>query len=325
MSRMMKTGLVALLLCLAVSFSKAEDAASYPSKPVEATVQWAAGGGADIVFRILAEVFPKYSGGQTLVIKNVDGAAGVTGTVEFLTAQGDGYKVLHWSNAHVSKAHMSVVPYAIDTFEPVLQVVETANYLLVKQDAKWKTLAEYVADVKANPGEISLANAGVGGGNHLAALLLEDFIDGEFLHVSFNGGGPAVTGLLSGQVDSTMANAPEGMTNVDSKQVRILATFGSKRFEEYPDAPTAQEAGFDLVLEQWRGIAVPKGTPSAIIKRIHDIFKQCVEDQVYITKVKALGATARYRNTDDFRQFALDEDKRFETLIKARKFGDRYK
>ena len=325
MSRMLKAVLV-VVCCFAVTLARGEDYSSYPTKPVEATVQWAAGGGADLVFRILAEVFPKYANGETLVIKNVPGAAGVTGCVEFLnTAAPDGYKIMHWSNAHVSKMHMSVVDYNIDSYEPVIQIVESANYLLVQADAKWKTLEEFVADAKDNPGDVTIGNAGVGGGNHLAALLFEQTTGAEFLHVPFNGGSGAITGLLSGQVDAVMANSPEGMNNVDGKQFRILVTCGSKRFEKYPEVPTFQDAGYDMVIEQWRGIAVPKGTPKELIARIHDIIKKCIEDEVYITKVKAMDALPAYRNTADFDAFIRAEDARFENLIKSRGFGDRYK
>lgn len=321
----MRKAMLVAALCLVATLVRAEDAASWPTKPVETTVQWAAGGGADLVFRILAEVFPKYSGGQTMVIKNVPGAAGVTGCVEFLTAPPDGYKLMHWSNAHVTKAQMSVVPYDVNSYEPIIQIVSTANYLVVKADAKWNTLAEFVADAKAKPGEITIGNAGVGGGNHLAALLFEDGVKAEFLHVPFNGGGPAITGLMSGQVDAAMANAPEGMSNVDGKQLKILATFGAQRFSEYPDVPTAKDAGFDLVIEQWRGLSAPKGTPPELIARMHDVLKKCVEDETYVTKVKSMSAIPTYRNTADFTKFCLEEDKRFENLIKSRGFGDRYK
>lgn len=302
-----------------------EAAADFPTKPVEATVQWAAGGGGDLVFRALADVFADHANGQPMVIKNVEGASGVTGSTEFMSAKTDGYKVMHMNTAHVSKIHMSEVPYDITTFEPVIQIVESYNYLLVRADAKWNTLDEFIQDTLAAPGAVSLANAGVGGGNHLAALLLEQAIGAEFSHISYSGGGPSVTGLLSGEVDAVMCNAPEGMTNVDAGQLKILGNFGSKRFEKYPDIPTAKESGLDLTIEQWRGVAVPKGTPPEVIAQLHDILKACIEDERYVQKIKSMDAAPAYKNTADFKAFIESEDKRFEELIQSKGLGDRYK
>lgn len=308
------------------SEAPAEDsAADFPAKPVEATVQWAAGGGGDLVFRALADVFADHANGQPMVIKNVEGASGVTGSTEFMDAEADGYKVMHVNTAHVSKIHMSEVPYDITSFEPVIQIVESYNYLLVNADAKWNTLDEFIADAKAAPGTISIGNAGVGGGNHLAALLFEQAVDAEFSHISYSGGGPTVTGLLSGEVDAAMCNAPEGMTNVDAGQLKILGNFGSKRFEKYPDVPTAQESGLDLTIEQWRGVVVPKGTPPELIAKLHDIIKECVEDERYVEKMKSMDAVPAYKNTADFKAFMESENKRFEELIKSKGLGDRYK
>lgn len=297
----------------------------FPNKPVEATVQWKAGGGGDLVYRALADVFPDHANGQSMVIKNVEGASGVTGSTEFLDAVADGYQIMHVNTAHVSKMHMSVVPYDIDSFEPVCQIVESANYLLVSADAKWDTLEEFVEDALANPGTVTIANSGVGGGNHLAALLFEQAIDGEFSHIAYDGGSAAITGILSGEVDSFMGNSPEGMTNVDAGQLKILATFGANRLASYPDVPTAQECGLDdLVIEQWRGVVVPKGTPENVIQRLDDIIKECVEDEAYVETMESLGAIASYKNTEDFKAYMQSENSRFETLIKDRGLGDRY-
>lgn len=113
------------------------------------------------MFRALADVFADHANGQPMVIKNVEGASGVTGSTEFMDAEADGYKVMHVNTAHVSKIHMSEVPYDITSFEPVIQIVESYNYLLVNADAKWNTLDEFIADAKAAPGTISIGNAGV--------------------------------------------------------------------------------------------------------------------------------------------------------------------
>ena len=302
--------------------------AAYPEKAVEANVPWAAGGGGDLAFRAFADVFQKVTG-QPMVIKNVAGASGVTGVMEFKeTAIGDGYQILHWSNAHTSKIHMSVVDYDVDSFKHVAQIVESANYLLVQKDAKWNTIEEFVDDVLANPGMITLANAGVGGGNHIAALLFEEAIGGELAHITYDGGSASVTGLLSGEVDAAMCNTPEGMSNVDAGQLKILCSFASKHFKDYPDVPLAiestNEALQNLVIEQWRGVAVPIDTPDEIVAELADIIKKVVADEDFIAKCDTLSIVARFRDTEEYNAFVNEENARFENLIKTKGFGDRY-
>ncbi|NLO15466.1 MAG: tripartite tricarboxylate transporter substrate binding protein [Clostridiales bacterium] len=321
--------LLALVMLMSVFSLSALAAEDYPSRTVEATVQWNAGGGADLVFRALANVFPKYANGQTMVIKNIGGASGVTGSTEFLSAKPDGYQVMHWSNAHVSKSHMSNVPYEnLETYKLVAQVVESANYLLVPADSKYVTIEDFIADVLANPGMISVANAGIGGGNHIASLLLEKAIGGEFNHISYDGGVQEVTGLISGEVDAAMCNTPEGMANVEAGQIRILISLASKPFKDFPEVPIAIESGVealkDVIVEQWRGVCVPAGTDDAIIAKLAAILEQCAADEEFVAALDELGAVARYRNTEEFIAFNASEDARLGGLIKELGIGDRY-
>ncbi|MDY0245209.1 MAG: tripartite tricarboxylate transporter substrate binding protein [Sphaerochaeta sp.] len=331
---MKKLGSIAFAIILSCSMLFAQgapeasaasaDMSNFPDKPVEAVVGWSAGGGGDVVFRVIAEVFPKYANGQPLVIKNVPGAAGITGAIEFLDARPNGYTVMHWNNASLTKTQLSKTPITATTFEPVLQVVSSYNYLLVNADAKWNTLQDFIDDAKANPSVISIGNAGTAGGNHMAAILFEDAISGEFTHIPFSGGGPSIIGLLGKQVDSAMNNAPEGVSNIEAGQLKMLAVFSEDRYPSFPDVPTAKEQGLDLVLPQWRGVVCPPGTPETVIQRLHDIFKQCIEDPVFIEKMKAMNVSPTYKNASDFGKFLVSEDARYEKLVKAKGLGDRY-
>jgi tripartite-type tricarboxylate transporter receptor subunit TctC len=326
----MKKIVTVTLMCLMISglvFARgaSEEAEKFPSKPVQAMVAWAAGGGADLVFRSLAVVFPKYANGQPLVIINSGGAAGVPGITQFMKEAPDGYWIMHWNTAHVIKTHMDEVPFTGTSFVPVIKVVEANNYLNVRADAPWKGLQDFIAEAKAKPGKVSIGNAGAGGGNHMAALLFEKAAGIELLHVPFTGGGPSVTGLMSGQCDSAMNVAPEGIANAQAGQLRILAVFGDKRFDTFPNVPTGKEAGVNLVLNQWRGIVAPPGTPDNIVTALHDIFKKCIEDPEFIAKMKELNAIPAYASAKDFGVLVAAEDKRYEELIKTNKMGNRYK
>ena len=323
MKRGMKvSGIVLIiLLCTATSVPAQQ---TFPTKPIEATIAWAAGGGADLVFRAMAAVFPKYANGQPLIIKNVPGAAGVPGIAEFMRAKPDGYSILHWNTAHVVKTHMSKVPFTATTFTPIIRLVTAYNYLNVKADAPWKTLGEFLAEAKKNPGNVSVGNAGPGGGNHMAALLLEDAAKVKFLHVPFQGGGPSVIGLMSGQTQAAMNIAPEGISNVQAGQLRILAVFGDKRLENFPNVPTGIEQGVRLSLDQWRGAVAPPNTPPNIVAALHDILKKVIQDPEFVSKMKELSTEVSYADGRTFGEDIKAEDKRYEILCQEQKLGERY-
>lgn len=303
--------------------AKTESIDDFPSKPVTAVVGWAAGGGADIVFRALAEVFPKYANGQPLIIKNEGAAAGVPAITEFKKADPDGYTLMHWNVAHLIKTHMNKVPFTATEFDSVLQVVASYNYLVVNADAKWNTLDEFLADARRSPEGISMGNAGSGGGNHMAALLFEEATGTSYVHVPFSGGGPAITGLMSGQCDAVMANAPEGISNVQAGQLKILAVFSDDPIDSIP-AKTGLQQNVDLVLEQWRGVVAPSGTSPEILKKLENIFKQCVEDPLYVAKMHELGSIPVFKTGPDFAKLVEFDDQRYEKIIRDGGFGDKY-
>lgn len=320
MKKALVLALIAITMIVPV-FAQGVAEATFPSRTVEATVGWNPCGGGDIVFRALAQVFPKYANGQTMIIKNVAGASGITGAVEFLEASNDGYSIMHWNNASLTKTHLSEVPVTgADTFVPVSQIVSSYNYILVGKDAKWQTLEEFIADAKANPGVITMGNAGAQGGNHMAALLFEDAAEAQFTHVPFSGGGPAVTGLLSGQVDCVMANAPEGIANVENGQLRILAVFAEERYSAFPDVPTGIESGCDIVLPQWRVVVCPPETPADVVAKLDAIIKQCIEDPEFKEIMDSQCVEVTYKNPADTDKFLHEQDEMYKALVAEKGF-----
>lgn len=312
--------LVALLAMFSI-FAQGEIEDNYPSKTVEATVGWAPGGGGDIVFRALAAVFPKYANGQALVIKNIPGAAGITAAVEFKDAIPSGYSIMHWNNASVIKTNLSKVPVTgADTFTAVCQIVSSYNYLVVNADSPFKSLQDLLDYAKKNPGKLTMGNAGAQGGNHMAALLLEDATGLEFTHVPFSGGGPAITGLLSNQIDCVMANAPEGITNVENGQLRILAIFSDERYSALPDVPTGIECGVNVVLPQWRAIVCPPYTSTEIVEKLAAIIKQCVEDPQFIEQMTSQCVEIDYKGPEETDAFIRQQDAMYKELIDAKGF-----
>ncbi|KUK13940.1 MAG: Tricarboxylate-binding protein, partial [bacterium 42_11] len=223
------------------------------------------------------------------------------------------------------KTHMDVVQFDANSFEPVALVVHDPCYILVRKDAPWKDLKDYVEYAKQNPGKITIGNGGAGGGTHLAALAFESFAKIKLTHVPFEGGAPAVAALVGGHIDSYMGAAPEGLSNVDAGQLRILGVFGTKRLDKYPDVPTAKEQGFDFQFGMWRGVALQKGTPKEIVEKLHDIIAKCIHDPEFQKKAKEMSLTIDYKNPSEFAKLIQDYDKYYENLIKTNKLGKKYK
>ncbi|MEN2984464.1 MAG: tripartite tricarboxylate transporter substrate binding protein [Dictyoglomaceae bacterium] len=314
-----------ILILLGIFLINIGTSAGYPERPVQIIVPWSAGGATDVLFRAVASVFPKYANGQPLVVNNIPGGGAVPGTMEFLRAKPDGYTLLSFAAPILIKSHMDPVQFDVNSFEPVVLIVNDPCYILVRKDSPWKNLKDYVEFAKQNPGKITIGNGGAGGGTHLAALAFEAFAKIKLTHVPFEGGGPAVTALVGGHIDSYMGAAPEGLTNVDAGQLRILGVFGKNRIEKYPDVATAREQGFNFLFGMWRGVAVQKGVPKEIIDKLHVIFYKCIQDPDFQKRAKELALSIEYRGPASFAKFISDYDKYYENLIKTNKLGTKYK
>jgi tripartite-type tricarboxylate transporter receptor subunit TctC len=317
-------GSLSLIVLVCLLGSAAVMAAGYPNKEVEIVVPWAAGGATDMVFRAISTVFPKHANGQPLIIKNIPGGGAVPGTMEFLKGRPDGYTLLGIATPIITKIHMSEVPFDTDSFAPVIMVVENPCIIMVPANSPYQNLNEFVDAAKANPGKISIGNGGAGGGTHLVALAFENHVGAEFLHVPFGGGGPSVTAAVGGHVDSINVSAPEGFTNVDAGQLRVLGVLGEERLERFPDAPTALEQGIDFSMAMWRGVAAPAGTPEDLIKTIHDIFLACIEDPEFLAQAEDMGLRVVHFNPEQFAEYIESESQAYEELCKTKGLGDRY-
>jgi len=302
----------------------AAGAEKYPSREIELMVPWSAGGATDVVFRTFAAVVPKYLGANIIIVNRPGGGA-VPGYAEAMKKKNDGYYTLAWATPSLTKVHMSVTPYDHKTFDPVLMVVHNPCWILVPKNSPYKNLKDYVAAAKANPNKISLANAGAGGGYHLVALAFESDLGLEFVHVPYKGGGPSIVATVAKQVESVMCSPPEGFPQVKSGELRALGVFSKKRLKDFPDLPTGEEQGVKFYMGMWRGVAVPKGTAPAKIKKLHDAFKATMKDPEFLKLADKAGFLLEYKNTKDFGKFVEEQNQYYMNLIKKKKLGDRYK
>jgi tripartite-type tricarboxylate transporter receptor subunit TctC len=199
------------------------------------------------------------------------------------------------------------------------------NYIAVAGDSRFQTLQELVAEARANPGQVSVGNAGPGGGNHMSGVMLERAAGVQFRHIPFPGGPQSITGLLTGDNVASMNIPPEGIAQAHAGQIRILATLSPTRFTDFPNVPTAREAGVNVEFEQWRGVVVPRGTPPGIVERLQEIIRRCVEDPRFAYRLEGMMAQPVFTDARTFGQLIESENSRIENTIRAAGLGDRYR
>ena len=265
-------------------------AQSYPSRPITLIVPYPAGGGADAVARVTAERMRAFLG-QSVIIENVGGASGGTGTGRLARAAPDGYTlgIGNWST-HVVNAAVSTLPYDVQNdFVPVALLVRFPYLLVAKQALPANNLAELIAWLKANPNRASAGTAGVGSGGHLAGILFQSITDTRFQHVPYRGNAPALQDLLAGQIDFTFADQ-SALALVRARTVKALAVTWSERLSAAPDIPTADDAGLPgLSVTSWNGIFAPKATPKDIIGKLNDAAVRALAEPSVVQKLAELG------------------------------------
>jgi tripartite-type tricarboxylate transporter receptor subunit TctC len=327
MKRMIRSAILGLVFLVVIGMamgSSGANAAEYPSREIELMIPWSVGGATDVCFRTFLSVLPKYLKAPVIIVNRPGGGA-VPGYTEAMKKKADGYYSLAWATASLTKTHMSVVPYDYKTFDPVIMMVNAPCWILVPTKSPFKNLNDLIAAAKAKPGHVTLGNAGAGGGTHMIALAFEKAAGVQFNHVPHKGGGPTVVATVGAHVNACNLSPPEGVPQIAAGQLRCLAVFSEKRMKEFPDVPTAKEQGVDFVLAQWRGVAVPKGTPADRIKVLHDAFKATMEDPDLQKLAKKAGIYLEYKGTEDFRRHIAEQDEFYKKLIIENKLGTRYK
>ncbi len=320
-------GMALVVLFPAIVFAggagEAEIEDEYPTREIELMVPWGAGGATDIVFRTFASVVPEYLG-SSIIIDNKPGGAAVPGYTEALQRRGDGYYFVAWATPSITVTHMRETPFTAESFEPVINLVSAPIWILVPGDSPYESLPDLIEDAQNRPGEVNLGNAGAGGGTHMIALAFEQEADVSFNHVPHDGGGPAVTAAVGGHVDAISVGPPEGVSQLESGDLRCLAVFSPERVSHFPDYPTAREQGVDFTLGQWRGIAAPADTPREYIDHVHDAFRAAMEDETFLKLAEDAGLLLDYMGTEEFTAWVKEQDAFYEDLIRTHGLGERY-
>lgn len=264
--------LVAALFAASV-LSPAAQAEDYPSRPVRIVVPFGPGGPADVAARLIGNVLQE-SLAQPFVIENRTGAGGVIGTQEAAKSPPDGYTLLMMSNTQT--ANESLVPLAQRKYEllrdlaPIAPINSSDLVIVVHPDVPAKTLAEFIALAKSQPGKLNYASSGQGTPYHMAGELFKTMAGVDIVHVPYRNSGEARSGVIGGQVQMMIDAVPAMAANINEKQVRALATTGAARSSVLPDVPTVIEAGvpgYEATI--WLGLMAPAGTPKPIIDKLN--------------------------------------------------------
>jgi tripartite-type tricarboxylate transporter receptor subunit TctC len=245
--------------------------ANYPNRPIRIIVCVPAGGGVDIVTRIVADGLQKQLN-QTIVVENKGGAAGNIGAEAVFTADPDGYTLLAAQPAPLTINPLLYKNMAFDPtkFEPVAIMTSIANVLLVRPDFPAKTAQEFIAYAKANPGKINYASQGIGTTSHLTAALFERLTGTKMVHVPFKGTTPALNALIGSHVDAVFMELASAIKLHQGSKARILAVATLKRIPSLPDIPTLDEVGLKgFKSGTWNAIAAPPKTPAAIVAKLN--------------------------------------------------------
>jgi len=290
-------------------------AAEFPTKEVQIIIPWAAGGATDLIFRALAATTGKYLG-KAVVVVNRPGGGSAVGYTEGAQAKPDGYTLTSAVPPLTILPHQVTTAYTYKNFEPVINVVSDPSMFLIRSDAPWKSLKEFLDFAKKNPDMITVGNSGAGGGVHLVALAFERAAGVKFNHIPFSGGGPSVTAILGGHINAISVSPPEGIEHVKAGKLKIIALFAEKRLEMFPDVPTVKEQGIDFVMGMWRGLAAPKGTPPDAIKKLHDTFKKGMEDPVFQKNAKDMAVNLRYLGPEAFGKLMANDHEFYGKLVK---------
>ena len=295
---------------------------SWPNRPVTMVVGFAAGGGTDILGRIVGKRLSEVLG-QQVIIENVGGAGGMVGTSRVAKSAPDGYTIVLGSRADAINQTLYKKPlYDLKTdLMPVVLIADQPTILITRNEFPANTLPEFIAYVKKNQATMQVASAGAGSTGHIDCQLLNAALGVNVTHVPYRGGGPAMQDIIGGRVDYICTLTGSVVPLVEGKTVKAIAVLTKDRAPMLPDVKSSWEQGFtDLEASTWFGFMAPKGTPPEIIARLHDATVTAMEDKEVQKQMLAAGAivvTPERRSTDYFKTFVSQEIEKNGAPIRA--------
>jgi tripartite-type tricarboxylate transporter receptor subunit TctC len=295
-------------------------AQSFPNKPIRYIVPVAAGGGNDMIARVVTERWGRMLG-QTFVVENQSGGGGVIATQNVMRAAPDGYTLLQgYVATHGTTPATRKVSYdPVKDFTPIGMIGATPNVLVINNDVPAKNMKEFIDYVRKNPGKLSYGTAGQGSLTHMTMELFKQETGLFILHIPYRGIAPAINDLLGGQTQAMFPGLAAALQFINSGKVRALAVTGPKRSSALKDVPTMEELGFKgFDAMQWYGSVGPAGMPADIVKRLNETQVATLKLAEMREKLAIEAVEPMPMSPEQFAQFIRDENRRWTSLAKAR-------
>jgi tripartite-type tricarboxylate transporter receptor subunit TctC len=298
-------------------------AQDWPVRPVTMVVSFAAGGGADVMGRILARRLSELIGRQ-VIVENVGGAGGMTGTSRVARAAPDGYELALGSvgtHAYNQTLYKQPLYDAATDFAPVALIAETPQLLVTRKDLPVGDLREFIAYAKANQAHMQYGSAGTGSPTHLACSLLNAVIGVDVTHIPYRGAAPTMQDLLAGRIDYQCPNTTVALPQIESAAIKPIAILTRERSPILPDLASAYEQGLtDFEASIWYALFLPKGTPEPIVRKLHDAAVAAMETPAVQARLKDIGATVvapERRSPEYLQKFVESEIAKWAVPIRA--------
>ena len=314
---MLRRSFVTVLALGSLLSVTAASAADYPNRPVRWIVPYPPGGATDIMARLIGNRLSEKLG-QQFVIENKPGAGNNIGTESVVNAQADGYTVLLVNPANAINASL----YAklnfnfIRDIAPVAGISRVPNVMTVNPEVPAKTVAEFIAYAKANPGKINMASSGNGTSVHLSGEMFKAMTGVEMQHVPYRGSAPAMTDLIAGQVQVIFDNMPSVLQHIKAGKLRALAVTTAARSPELPDVPTVAETVKDYEASAWFGMGAPKNTPKEIIATLNKAINEVLAEPAMKARLAELGGVPIVATPEEFGKIIQAETDKWEKVVK---------
>ncbi len=301
------------LLALAFAFSStaysqsapADD--SWPNRPISMIIPFPPGGVATVVGRPIADGMAKNLE-KPIIMENKPGAGGGIGNAYVAKAKPDGYNVLFAMSSvstipETDKIAGKTISYTTNQLRPIGRITSDPLVIVVKSDSPWKTMADFVADAKKNPGKYNFSSSGNYGTMQLPMEMLKTSQNIFVVHIPYGGAGPAVLAVLSGEVDIVASGPSTVVQNIKAGKLRALAHTGTGKMAALPDVPALKDLGIPVEYNQWTGIFVPKSTPEPIVKKYRDALRFAVNENSIRSTIGNAGSPIDYLDEPEFQVF----------------------
>lgn len=310
----------AAALAALASSSFAQD---WPNRTVTMLIPFAAGGPIDVLGRILQPYLSEQLG-QQVIIENVGGGGGMTGSLRVSQAAVDSHMfALASIGTHAISQSMHKKPpyHPVNDFQPVMLVADAPLVLLVRKDLPANNLKEFIATTKANAGKMQFGSGGTGTSSHIGCVLLNQTIGVDVVHVPYRGGGPALQDLIGGRLDYICNYVSTALSAVNSGQGKVIATLASERAAAFPDVPTADQQGLkNFDISAWNAVFLPKSATPAQVARLNKALSAVQDNPAFRKRLEEqglIGISPERRSPEYLRKFVADEIEKWAAPVKA--------